>query len=124
MFPAPFHIIAHRGASAQAPENTLAAFERARESGAFEVELDVMLSADDVLVLFHDATLDLKTNLSGRVRDYPAAEVLEAEIGSWFDETHPGVEPRYAGTTLTTLSELFGRFGREFEDSRKLEQSN
>ena len=65
------------------------AFERARESGAFEVELDVMLSADDVLVLFHDRTLDLKTDLSGRVREHRAAELLQADIGSWFDQTHP-----------------------------------
>ena len=89
------------------------AFERARESGAFEVELDVMLSADDVLVLFHDRTLDLKTDLSGTVREYPAARLLQADIGSWFDETHPEVEARYAGTPLITLGSLFGRFGRD-----------
>ncbi len=57
IFPRPFHVIAHRGASAYAPENTLPAFRRALVLGAFEVELDVQLSRDDVVVLFHDATL-------------------------------------------------------------------
>jgi hypothetical protein len=50
-FPTPFQIIAHRGASAYAPENTLAAFRIARDLGAFEVELDVQLSSDDVVML-------------------------------------------------------------------------
>jgi len=112
-FPDPFHIIAHRGASAVAPENTVPAFERALALGAFEVELDVMLSADDVLVLFHDSTLDLKTNLTGRVRDHPAAELLKTDIGQWFDDTHPEVEERYAGTLLVTLYDLCLRFGRD-----------
>lgn len=113
MFPRPFHIIAHRGASAQAPENTLPAFELAREAGAFEVELDVELSADDVLILFHDASLDLKTNLAGRVREHSAEELLRADIGSWFDETHPDVARRYTGTPLIRLRDLFSRFGRD-----------
>ena len=112
-FPTPFHIIAHRGASAQAPENTLPAFQLALESGAFEVELDVQLSADDVIVMFHDRTLDLKTNLTGRVRDHPAAEVLRGDIGTWFDAAHPGVSRRYAGTRLSTLAELFEAHGRD-----------
>jgi glycerophosphoryl diester phosphodiesterase len=112
-FPTPFHIIAHRGASAQAPENTLPAFQLARESGAFEVELDVQISADDVVVMFHDKTLDLKTNMSGRVRDHAAANVLQAEIGTWFDASHPEIATRYAGTRLGTLAELFEAHGRE-----------
>ena len=70
--PVPFRVIAHRGASAYAPENTLPAFERALELGASEVELDVQLSRDGALVLFHDRTLDGKTNLSGAVRDHTA----------------------------------------------------
>jgi glycerophosphoryl diester phosphodiesterase len=111
--PVPFRVIAHRGASAYAPENTLPAFERALEVGASEVELDVQLSRDGALVLFHDRTLDGKTNLTGAVRNHTADALRSADIGSWFDAQHPGIEERFAGTGLATLDELFERFGAQ-----------
>jgi glycerophosphoryl diester phosphodiesterase len=111
LFPRPFQIIAHRGASAYAPENTLPAFARAHELGAFEVELDVQVSRDDVVIIFHDGELETKTGRRGRVRDYSAAELREMEIGSWFDRTHPEVSERFSGTRLMTLAELFDAFG-------------
>ena len=107
----PFHVIAHRGASAQAPENTLPAFARALALGVIEVELDVQLSRDSVPVLFHDDTLEPKTPLRGRVREHPAAELVRADIGAWFDRTHPDAPQRFAGTTLTTLPDVFAAFG-------------
>jgi glycerophosphoryl diester phosphodiesterase len=110
-FPRPFQIIAHRGASAYAPENTIPAFRMARELGAFEVELDAQLSRDDIVVLYHDDELETKTGQPGSVRDYVAQELLEFEIGSWFDRTHPDVELRFAGTRLNTLEQLFEVFG-------------
>ena len=109
--PRPFHVIAHRGASAQAPENTLPAFARALALGVVEVELDVQLSRDGVPVLFHDGSLDDKTPLHGPVRDQLAKDLLRADIGSWFDRTHPGSDRRWAGTPLTTLREVFETFG-------------
>ena len=109
--PRPFHVIAHRGGSAFAPENTLPAFARALEIGVFEVELDVQLSLDSAPVLFHDSTLDEKTPLTGRVREHRAAELTRADIGLWFDHTHPGAARGFAGTTLTTLPALFAAFG-------------
>jgi len=109
--PRPFHVIAHRGASAQAPENTLPAFARALALGVVEVELDAQLSRDGVPVLFHDGTLDTKTPLRGPVRDHLAKELVRADIGSWFDRTHPGSDRRWAGTTLTTLRETLETFG-------------
>jgi glycerophosphoryl diester phosphodiesterase len=112
IFPRPFQIIAHRGASGYAPENTLAAFRLARELGAAEVELDVMLTGDDQVVLFHDADLDRKTNLTGAVRDYPMAELVSAEIGAWFDETHPAAKRKFAGTRVDPLERLFSELGR------------
>ncbi len=110
-FPTPFEVIAHRGASAYAPENTIAAFEKARELGAVDVELDIQLSRDNVVVLYHDATLREKTGRSGKVRDHDASDLLDMDIGSWFDRTHPEVEARHAGTRLCTLAAVFEAFG-------------
>jgi len=110
-FPRPFQIIAHRGASAQAPENTLAAFRAARAMGIVEVELDVQLSADDGVLLFHDDSLERKTGQPGRVRDYSLETLRGFEIGSWFDSTHPGAGERFAGTPLDSLEQLFEALG-------------
>jgi len=73
-------VIAHRGASADERENTLPAFERAIELGADFVELDVQVSSDGVLVLFHDLDLDRLTPLRGPMRRRPAAELREHGI--------------------------------------------
>ncbi|MCH2172797.1 hypothetical protein MK489_18635 [Myxococcota bacterium] len=108
----PFHVIAHRGASAYAPENTLPAFELAHRMGAFEVEIDVVLSSDDEVALFHDTQMDTKTNRTGVPRDYTLAELLDTDIGTWFDKAHPEVEVRYAGTGLISLKQLFETMGR------------
>ncbi|MDP6977080.1 MAG: glycerophosphodiester phosphodiesterase family protein [Myxococcota bacterium] len=110
-FPTPFEVIAHRGASAYAPENTIVAFEMARELGAVDVELDIQLSRDDVVVLYHDATLREKTGRSGKVRDHDANDLLDMDIGSWFDRTHPEIETKHAGTRLCTLAAVFEAFG-------------
>lgn len=109
--PAPFRVIAHRGASAYAPENTLAAFDRALLQGACEVELDVRFSADDQVMVFHDATLDRKTPLSGPVRHYSADVLRRTDIGLWFDREHPEMHERFAGTCLVDLDAVFERLG-------------
>ena len=113
-FPTPFKVIAHRGASAYAPENTLAAYAKAMELGVIDVELDIQLSKDDVVILFHDSSLLGKTGRAGKVRDHDAADLLEMDIGSWFDRTHGGVDTRFAGTKLTSLAALFENFGDRF----------
>jgi glycerophosphoryl diester phosphodiesterase len=113
LFPRPFQIIAHRGASGTAPENTLPSFRRARELGAVEVELDVQLTRDDQVILFHDATLDRKTGMTGRVRDHSLAELVKVDIGTWFDATHPDVAQHFSGTLLDPLASLFEQMGRE-----------
>ncbi|NLF67353.1 MAG: glycerophosphodiester phosphodiesterase [Chloroflexi bacterium] len=74
-------IIGHRGASADAPENTLAAFGLAAELGADGVELDVRLSADGEVVVIHDATVERTTNGRGRVRDLRTAELQALDAG-------------------------------------------
>jgi glycerophosphoryl diester phosphodiesterase len=110
-YPKPFQIIAHRGASAYAPENTLPAFRAALERGAFEVELDVQLSQDDVVMLYHDGNLEKKTGEKGRVRDYTAERLKKLDIGSWFDRANPGLDEKFSGTHLNTLEELFDALG-------------
>ena len=100
----PFRIIAHRGASGYAPENTMAAFERAVALGATEVETDVAFTKDRRLLLFHDATLERTTDGSGRPEDYTLEELKRLDAGSLLDR-------EYAGEPLITLEELFDRFG-------------
>ncbi len=75
-------VIAHRGASADEQENTLPAFERAIEDGADYVELDVQLSADGTVVVFHDLDLDRLTALRGPLRRRPLAELREVGIAT------------------------------------------
>jgi len=114
IFPAPFQIIAHRGASAYAPENTLPAFEKALELGAFEVELDVQLSRDAGVIVFHDQTLDKKTSASGPVASHSLAALERIEIGSWFDRNHSHIVAggrRYTGTRVVSLRKVFKHFG-------------
>jgi glycerophosphoryl diester phosphodiesterase len=113
-FPTPFEIIAHRGASAYAPENTIPAFEKAWRLGVVDVELDIQLSRDNEVVLFHDTKLVGKTGNPGTVRSHDAADLLEMEIGSWFDRTHPEVEETFTGTRLISLAALFEKFGNRF----------
>lgn len=74
-------IIAHRGASADEPENTLRAFQRAIEQGAQMIELDLDQSADGHVVVMHDATLERTTNLRGRVAEMSLAEIRKADAG-------------------------------------------
>ena len=98
-----FRVIAHRGASAHAPENTLPAFEKAVAMGAGEIELDVRFSSDEEIVVFHDDQLDQKTALQGRVRHYPAHILFRTDIGTWFDNRQTETRVRYAGTSITGL---------------------
>jgi glycerophosphoryl diester phosphodiesterase len=77
-------IIAHRGASLQAPENTLAAFRKAKELGIHWVEFDVMLTADDEVVVIHDETLERTTNGKGAIGMLTYSELQALDAGSWF----------------------------------------
>jgi glycerophosphoryl diester phosphodiesterase len=98
-------IIAHRGASAYAPENTLAAFKLALEQGADAIELDAKLSADEQVVVIHDQTLDRTTPVSGRVRDFKMADMHKMDAGSHFDIA-------FRGEPIPTLDEVFKAVGQ------------
>jgi glycerophosphoryl diester phosphodiesterase len=83
-------IIGHRGASALAPENTLAAFRRAIADGADGIEFDVRLSRDGVAAVIHDATLERTGLTKLKVSQLTAAELQSVDVGSWFKSPSPG----------------------------------
>ena len=95
---------AHRGASHQAPANTLAAFLLAAELGADGIELDAQLSKDGEVVVIHDFTLEGTTDGMGLVRSKTLAELRELDAGSWFD-------PAFAGQRIPTLQEVADAVG-------------
>lgn len=98
-------IIAHRGASGHAPENTFAAYERAVALGAQFIETDVHLTRDARFVAIHDKTLERTTNGKGAVRDHTLAELRELDAGMWFDR-------QFMGQKIPTLEEIL-EFARE-----------
>jgi glycerophosphoryl diester phosphodiesterase len=95
-------IIGHRGASAVAPENTMAAFREAIAVGADGIEFDVRLTRDGVPVVIHDATLRRTGRLPHRIADLTWAEVAKVDVGSWFGP--------FANETVPSLAELFTLF--------------
>jgi glycerophosphoryl diester phosphodiesterase len=104
-------VIAHRGASAYAPENTLPAFELAVRQGADAFELDVRLTADGVPVVFHDPRLERTTGLRGRVIDLSLAQLREADAGYRFSPDRGRTFPfRHAGVAVPTLAEVLRAF--------------
>jgi len=96
-------IFAHRGASASAPENTLAAFELAVRLGAKAIELDTMLSRDGIPVVIHDHTLVRTTNGHGLVSDHDQSDLIHLDAGSWFSDT-------FKGQKIPLLREVLERF--------------
>ena len=89
----------HRGASGYAPENTMAAFEKAVELGADGIELDVQLTKDGELVGIHDETIDRVSDGSGWVKDYTYAKLIKHN----FNRTHP----EYEHAQIPTLEEVY-----------------
>jgi len=85
-----FYRCAHRGASGQAPENTLAAFRLAWEMGAEMCELDVQQTADDRLAVMHDSTLERTTNSNGNLWEMTLAELQRHDAGRWYDTRFSG----------------------------------
>lgn len=98
MTPQTMRIAGHRGHSAGAPENTLAAFRKARELGGEGItcETDLAMTKDGVFVLIHDDTVDRTTNGHGLVQNMTYAEIAELDAGSWFS-------PEFAGERIPLL---------------------
>jgi glycerophosphoryl diester phosphodiesterase len=125
-------LIAHRGASAYAPEHTQAAYELAIKQGADYVEQDLQMTRDGVLICSHDAELSRTTNVEevfpdrAIVRnadakgpkkgwyavDFTLAEIKRLDAGSWFNQANPfAARKEYAGLTVPTLEEAAGIIG-------------
>lgn len=94
-------IIAHRGASAYAPENTIEAFALAAEMGADGIELDVHMTADDEVIVLHDSKVDRTSNGQGRVSSYRLEELRWMDFGCRF------YKEQRKGNRIPTLDEVF-----------------
>ncbi|KJZ35153.1 glycerophosphodiester phosphodiesterase [Pseudomonas fluorescens] len=108
-------VIAHRGASFDAPESTAAAYKLARDLGADYLEMDLQRSKDGVLFVLHDNNLQRTTDVAGKFpdrKDSPAnaftmAELKTLDAGSWFNSAYPDrARPSYAGLKILTLDEI------------------
>ena len=92
-------VIAHRGAAAARPENTMAAIERGIEDGADWIEIDVQETADGEVVVFHDSDFMRLAHVDRKIWEVTAAELRGIDLGSWFD-------PAYAGERAPTLRDV------------------
>ncbi|CAN5220117.1 glycerophosphodiester phosphodiesterase [soil metagenome] len=100
-------IIAHRGASEIAPENTLAAFQKALEDGAEGIEFDVQLAKDGVPIVFHDFRLERIGQKKGRVADFTSLELQNLDVGSWFNLKNPNkADHKFSEEVVPTLVQL------------------
>lgn len=100
-----FILIAHRGFSSRAPENTIPAFDMALEAGFGNFELDAQLTSDGAVVVIHDDTVDRTTNGAGPVAGLSLTEIRTLDAGARFgDGTRSGVTP------VPTLEEVLRRF--------------
>ncbi|HPO16039.1 MAG TPA: glycerophosphodiester phosphodiesterase family protein [Candidatus Hydrogenedentes bacterium] len=112
----PYHaVIAHRGASYLAPEETMPAFMLARDLGADYLELDVQRTKDHVLVALHDDTLERTTNVAqlfpvrakDNIETFTLSEVKQLDAGSWFNAKYPErARPAFAGVKILTIEEI------------------
>lgn len=103
-------IIGHRGVSALAPENTMAAFRRAIEDGADGVEFDVRLARDGVAVVIHDATLERTGSSRHQVSELTAEELNATDVGSWFGPQAIGSGQKFTNETVPSLEQVFDLF--------------
>ena len=97
-------VIAHRGASSDAPENTISAFSEALRQGADAIELDVQQSKDKKLVLMHDYSLRRTTGVRGKVSSLTLRQLKQLDVGNWFG-------PKYRGERIPTLEEVLDTYG-------------
>ncbi|TQR17841.1 glycerophosphodiester phosphodiesterase [Psychrobacillus vulpis] len=103
-------VLAHRGGSALAPECSPSAFENAAKLGVHGFEIDLRLTKDEEIIVFHDEYLDRVTNLTGRVADYTLAQLEEADLGYNFIDLDGENSYRDCGEQIMTLGELLDKY--------------
>jgi len=107
-------IIGHRGAAGLAPEHTFASWDLALEAGADYLEQDLQMTADGVLIVMHDDSLDRTARgagCRGPVRARTWNEIRDCDVGSWFNEAHPErARPEFAGQRIPTLDDVLARY--------------
>lgn len=113
----PLQVIAHRGASWDAPEHTFASWDLAIEQGAHWIELDLQLTADAQLVVLHDDSLDRTARgplpaCRGPVRERTRAELAACDVGAWFNAEYPSrARTEFVGQRIPSLEEVLARYG-------------
>lgn len=109
-----FLVIAHRGASAYAPEHTMLAYEIAKQSGTNYIEVDLQMTKDGVLIAMHDENVNRTTDGSGFVKEFTLAELKLLNAGKWFNEAYPELaNEAFNDLEIPTLEEVFMYFGND-----------
>lgn len=103
-------ILAHRGGSQIAPENSMIAFKKSAELGVHGFEIDIRLTKDEEIIVFHDEFIDRTTDGAGRVSDMTLSELKTFDLGYQFINSQQEYEYRGQGETVITLRELFEEF--------------
>ena len=103
-------ILAHRGGSQIAPENSMVAFKKSAELGVHGFEIDIRLTKDEEIIVFHDEFIDRTTDGAGRVADMTLSELKAFDLGYQFLNTQQEYEYRGQSETVITLRELFEEF--------------
>jgi len=120
-FDGPVEIVAHRGYSARAPENTMVAMDLAIDAGADAVEFDLHTASDGIPILFHDATLERTTDGSGAVQARSAEHLAGLDAGGWFSPAFTGEPVPTFADTLKLLRDRVGRVYAEIKGYRNHE---
>ncbi|WP_226669808.1 glycerophosphodiester phosphodiesterase [Metabacillus litoralis] len=105
--------VAHRGASAYAPEHTLVSYQMGKKMKGSYIEIDLQMTSDGHLIAMHDERVDRTTNGTGLVKNKTLNEIKELDAGSWYNEKYPQyAKKEYEGIKVPTLEEVFKTFGR------------
>lgn len=118
---APPEIIAHRGYSTVAPENTLAAVRAALDAGATSIEVDVRTAIDGTPVLFHDVHLGRTSSGVGPVRRRAVGQLKSLDAGSWFSDDFAGEEIPTLAEALDAMADRVERIYLEVKGYREME---
>lgn len=107
-------VLANRGGLAEAPENTYAAFTHAASLGIHGFAVDIRLTKDEQIVVFHDEYVNRTTNLEGKLADYTLGELKEADAGYYFEDKNGDFPYRGKGEAILSLQEVLEQFPHMF----------